>query len=175
MGRRRCPVQEHIVDNHQGTPSLVVHWAAAAGTNQPASLGSLAVVEGAKPWAEADAGIGWCRRCRRQRRRRRRRCGWSKGTPQAPPGTVETHSGRSSAQPDPLARTIRPDVTYARDIEEDPMLEEFVASLASGWPVGRDSSKRLPSPPSEALVVVPIVAATTLEDQDPTASDSGAL
>jgi hypothetical protein len=65
-------------------------------------------------------------------------------------------------------RTIRPDVTYARDIEEDPMLEEFAASLTSDRPAGRDFSERLPSPTSEAPVVVPIVAATTLEDQDPT-------
>jgi hypothetical protein len=52
------------------------------------------------------------------------------------------------------------------------MLEEFAASLASGRPAGR----RLPS--SEAPAVVPIVATTTLEDQDPTnpmASDFGAL
>jgi hypothetical protein len=77
-----------------------------------------------------------------------------------------------------LVRTIRPDVTYARDIEEDPMLEEFAASLTSDRPAGRDFSERLPSPTSEAPVVVPIVAATTLEDQDPTnptTLDSGAL
>jgi hypothetical protein len=88
---------------------------------------------GAKPRAEADVGIG---RHRRQHRRRRRRCGWSKGTPNAspigtaPPGTVETHNGRSTAQPDPLVRTIRPEADVAYVCDGFQMFSSVFASVS---------------------------------------------
>jgi hypothetical protein len=49
-------------------------------------------------------------------------------------------------EPDPLTLTLYPDATHDRDITEDPMVEEFVASLVGSrigmWP----SLERLSSP-----------------------------
>ena len=84
-----------------------------------------------------------------RRRRRRRRHGRSAGAAQtapaftsvaaeAQPGHDELSSETGSVQPDPLTLMLYLDATHGRDITEDPMLEEFVASLASSrivaWP-----------------------------------------
>ena len=84
-------------------------------------------------------------RRRRRRRRHRRSAGAALTAPaftsiaaEAHPGHGELPSETDIVQPDPLTLTLYPDATHGRDITEDPMLEEFAASLASSrivaWP-----------------------------------------
>ena len=84
--------------------------------------------------------------------------GWSAGAAQAAPaftlvaaeaqrGHGELSSETGIVQPNPLMLTMYPDATHGRDITEDPMLEEFVASLASSRIVAWPSLERPLSPP----------------------------
>jgi hypothetical protein len=67
-----------------------------------------------------------------------------------------------------LTLTQHPDATHGRDITEDPMLEEFAASLASSRIVTWPFLERLLSPPG-ALQLQDEAAAVTapqLDDED---------
>ena len=48
-------------------------------------------------------------------------------------------------EPDPLTLTLYPGATQDRDISEDPMVEEFVASLVNSQIVTWPSLEHLPS------------------------------
>jgi hypothetical protein len=61
-------------------------------------------------------------------------------------------------QPDPLTLMLYSDAMHGRDITEDPMLEEFVGSLASSRIIVWPSLERLLSPP----------VAPQLQDEAPT-------
>jgi hypothetical protein len=49
-------------------------------------------------------------------------------------------------EPDPLTLTLYPDATHDRDITEEPMLEEFAASLVGSRIIAWPSLERLSSP-----------------------------
>jgi hypothetical protein len=63
---------------------------------------------------------------------------------------------------------LYPDATHDRDIKEDPMLEEFTASLVGGRIVGWPSLECLLSPLTpQQQDEAPVVVARQLEDEDP--------
>jgi hypothetical protein len=63
------------------------------------------------------------------------------------PGHDELSSETDIVHPDLLTLMPCPDATHGRDIMEDPMLEEFTASLASNRIVAWPSLELLLSPP----------------------------
>ena len=83
--------------------------------------------------------------------------GRSAGATQAAPdftsvvaGAQARHSGLTNetgiVEPDPLTLTMYPGATHDRDISEDPMVEEFAASLVGSRIVAWPSLEHLPSP-----------------------------
>jgi hypothetical protein len=118
------------------------------------------------------------RRRRRQRSRRRERpIGSTLASPAFTPRPDDLSSGTDFAQPDPLTLTLCPGAAYVRDITEDPMLEEFAASIVSTRLVTGPSSQRAVSPPVATPLEdeAPKMAAALLADEDPTATDSAVL
>ena len=64
-------------------------------------------------------------------------------------GTEARHGGLTNAtgmvEPDPLTLTLYPGATQDRDISEDPMVEEFTASLVGSQIIVWPSLEHLPS------------------------------
>jgi hypothetical protein len=82
---------------------------------------------------------------------------WSAGAAQTTPDFTSAAVGAQAGhgelanetcfvKPNPLMLTLYPDATHDRDISEDPMVEEFAASLIGGRIVTWPSLERLLSP-----------------------------
>jgi hypothetical protein len=86
-------------------------------------------------------------------------------------------SGTGIAQPDPLTLTLYPGTAHVRGITEDPMLEEFAASIASTRLITGPSFERAMSPPMAPSLQdeAPTMAAALLAVADLTTTDSCVL